>query len=457
MEKLIADEDLLPPGSSVLCAVSGGADSICLLHALYQLRPKRGFSLAAAHYNHQLRGMESDWDAAFVAQWVSLYCGPQRMADGSLLPAVPLLSGSGDVDGESKRRGTGVEETAREMRYAFLRAAAQEAGCDLIATAHNADDNVETILFHLARGTGLRGLTGIQPKRDGLIRPLLTTTRQEIDAYLLAYGLRHVEDRTNQDDTYSRNRIRHQVTPVLESICPGFTARAADMAALLRADEDYLSQQAKVISDQAQIQEDSLSLPAALIGQAADPVAVRAVRQLIGTLNGGDQDCSAAHLTAVVQLCRGESPSAQTNLPGGLIARRVYDNLLLTYESAPDSPQPIPMPLPGQVQFGTWQVSCAQETYTGQPQSPCDFWLSASAVPSVTLRLRQTGDSLKLPGRHKKTIKKWLIDEKIPRWDRDALPVLDHGGTPAALVGLGPDAHFLPQPGQEAWHFTASR
>ena len=130
MEKLIGERELIPPGSTVLCAVSGGADSICLLHALYQLRPRLGFSLAAAHYNHMLRGADADRDAAFVEQFLSLCCGPQRLADGGLLPAVPLYSGSGDVAGEAERRGMGLEETAREMRYAFLRQAARQAGAE---------------------------------------------------------------------------------------------------------------------------------------------------------------------------------------------------------------------------------------------------------------------------------------------------------------------------------------
>ena len=149
----------------MLCAVSGGADSVCLLHALYRLRPRLGFSLAAAHYDHRLRGEESA-GRRFVEQFVALCCGAQRLPDGRVLPPVPLFLGSGDVAGQARARGTGLEETARDMRYAFLRQAAREAGADRIATAHTADDNAETLLLHLARGTGLRGLGGI-PRPGG--------------------------------------------------------------------------------------------------------------------------------------------------------------------------------------------------------------------------------------------------------------------------------------------------
>ena len=199
MRQLISSAALLPPGSHVLCAVSGGADSVCLLHALYHLRPSLNFSLSAAHYDHGLRGEDSTQDARFVEQFVSLCCGEQRLPDGRVLPPVKLYQGKGDVGKEATRTGAGIEETARILRYAFLRRAAQQAGANLIATAHTADDNAETILFHLSRGSGLRGLTGIAPRRDDLIRPLLTTTRHEIEDYLRYYALPHREDRTNFD------------------------------------------------------------------------------------------------------------------------------------------------------------------------------------------------------------------------------------------------------------------
>ena len=456
MEKLIADLDLLPRGCTVLCAVSGGADSVCLLHALYHLRPRLCFSLAAAHYDHQLRGEESRRDADFVAQFTALCCGEQRLPDGSLLPAVPLYAGTGDVAAQAARGGTGLEETAREMRYRFLRQAAREAGADRIATAHTADDNAETILFHLARGSGLRGLGGILPVRDTLVRPLLTTTRREIEDYLAYYGLPHREDRSNADDAYTRNRIRHQVTPVLEELCPGFAARAAETAALLRADEDYLAGQARLLSSQAVSTSEGLALPAALVAQAPDPVASRAVRQLIGRLNGGDQDCGLAHLEALLRLCRGQDPSARLSLPYGLTARREYGLLVLSpAPAAPPRPLPVtPLVLPGQTQAGPWLVTCTPEAYAGQPQRPFDFWLSSARVPALTLRPRRAGDTLRLPGRPGKSVKKWFIDEKIPRPRRDLLPVLDCSGRAAAVAGLGPDAAFLPQPGQPAWHLT---
>ena len=457
MEKFIAHLGLIPPGSHVLCAVSGGADSVCLLHALYHLRAELDFTLPAAHFDHQLRGEESRRDAAFVAQFVALCCGPQRLPDGSQLPAVPLFSGSGDVSAQAAQMGIGTEEAARQMRYAFLHRAAQQAGATLIATAHTADDNGETILFHLARGTGLRGLGGIPPARDGVIRPLLTTTRRQVENYLAYYGLPHVEDSSNQDDSYSRNRIRHQIMPVLEGLFPNFAARLADNAALLRADEDYLTSLARDQAGQAQQSGDCLSIPVQTLLDLPDPVAARTIRVLLGQLNGGNQDCGAVHLHALLDLCRSPRPSARLDLPWGLTARREYGLLVLARRSSPPSMEPIHLPLPGEIRVGDWQVVCGAERYIGQPQGPLEFYLSQEAVSSLTVRPRQTGDRLTLLGRPGKSIKKWFVDEKVPRHLRNQVPVFAQNGVVAAVAGLGPDAACLPQPGERSWHISLTR
>ena len=233
-ERLCKERDLLPRGGHVLCAVSGGADSVCLLHWLNSLRAEYGFRLTAAHYNHNLRGEQSLRDEEFVRSFVSKCC-----------PEVDLRVGSGEVAAQAAQRGTGIEETAREMRYTFLRETANRVGADVIATAHHAEDNAETLLLHLMRGSGLRGLTGILPRRDNLVRPFLTTRREEIEAYLRVYGLPHVEDSSNADERFARNRVRRQLLPLLEQMQPQFIAHANKTAQLLTQDEAYLTQQAE--------------------------------------------------------------------------------------------------------------------------------------------------------------------------------------------------------------------
>ncbi len=456
METYIRELNLIPPGSHVLCAVSGGADSVCLLHALYHLRETLSFTLSAAHYDHQLRGEESKRDARFVEQFVALCCGPQRLRDGSVLPPVRLYSGTGDVRAQAELQGTGIEETAREMRYAFLRQTARQAGADLIATAHTANDNAETILFHLARGTGLRGLGGIAPQRGGLIRPLLTTTRQEVEDYLFHYALPHMEDSSNEDDSYTRNRIRHQILPVLEDISPGFLTRMTQTAAQLRADESYITDLACQLSRQARVCEDGLSIEAAPLAQAPAPVAFRAIRLLLGRLWDGDQNCGSVHLAAVWNLCREDDPSAQVHLPHNCVARRCYDHLVLQPRLGPIPLEPGLLPLPGRLETGPWEILCEAGTYEGQSQLPWDFWLSRDAVGLLSVRPRRTGDRLTPPGRLGKSVKKWMIQEKIPRFQRDTLPIFECGGAVAAVAGLGPDRAFVPHSGKGAWHITVT-
>lgn len=221
MERVLsfaAELELLPQEGLVLCALSGGRDSVALLHFLKE----HGFSVAAAHFDHRLRP-----DSAADADFCRRLCGEW---------GVPFYQGAGDVGALPGN----TEANARAARYAFLEEAAAAAGAAVIATAHNADDNLETVLLHLTRGCGLNGLTGIRPRRGQVVRPLLKTPRAAIDAYVERWKLPYVEDATNADPSYSRNRIRHQVLPVLRSINPRVAEVAGAMTDTLRRDLAFL-------------------------------------------------------------------------------------------------------------------------------------------------------------------------------------------------------------------------
>jgi tRNA(Ile)-lysidine synthase len=412
VEKVISlatEYGMLPPGGRVLCAVSGGADSMCLLHLLAGLAGADGFSLAAAHYNHHLRGAESDRDEDFVRRWCAGH-------------GISLTVWGGDVAGEARRTGQGIEETARRMRYAFLSETAQAVGGALIATAHHADDNAETLLLHLIRGTGLQGLTGIAPRRGNLVRPLLTATRAEVEDYVARHALPYVEDSTNTDMAYTRNKLRHTVMPLLRELNPRITESMSGTARYLRTDNDFLNAQAIALCQNARWAEDNLVIEAGLIADAPNAVAPRAARRLLEMLGDGDCDCSAAHLNAIVDLCRGDDPSAVCFLPGGKLVQRVYRELLLTSEHAPPAPfAPVPL-------------------HEGQNPSPGTCWtvtLCGAVPPGLTARPRQTGDELTLPRRGTKTIKKLFIDEKIPRRKREHIPVVADEAGVLALAGFG--------------------
>ena len=438
---LSTEYDMLPRGGKVLCAVSGGADSICLLHLLHALSAEGGFQVAAAHYHHGMRGEAADHDAAFVAD----FC---RGLD------IPCVVERGDVYGQARSLGLGVEETGRQLRYAFLRRTAEQLGCTRIATAHNADDNLETLLLHLTRGAGLHGLAGIPPRRGDIVRPLLTTSRADIEAYLAARGLPHVEDCTNTDESYARNRIRRQVVPVLRQLNPRLTERSAETMAYLRADNDYLNAQAAAACAHARWAEDDLVIQAKYLAELPAAIVPRAARRLLEMTGDGNTDCSAAHLKAIVDLARGEDPSAVVFLPNGRLAQRVYQELLLTTqgESAPFTPCPLNTDGVTAPAGTPWRCACRPALCPPPGEGEAGVWyLSRAPRGPLLLRPRQTGDELALPGRDTKSLKKWMIDEKIPRRDRDTIPVLADEGGVLAAAGLGPHRDRLARPGEPAW------
>lgn len=438
-------EALLPQNGRILAAVSGGADSMCLLQVLLELSEEKHLSVFAAHYHHGLRGAEADRDAEFVSDW----CRER---------GVPCILGRGDVAAEAARRGLGIEETARLMRYQFLYASAEELNRDgghtRIATAHNADDNAETMLLHLVRGTGLRGLTGIAPIRENLIRPLLTCTRAEIEAFNLRRCLPHVEDSTNEDLDYSRNFLRHQVMPLLRQMNPSLSRGLSRTAESLRRDNDLLEQQTAVLLRNVRLGEKKLAVPTADLLALEAALRPRGAELLFQQLCP-EESLSAAHRLAIVTLAEGKDPSGRISLPRGLTARRQYDTLILEQNGEKEPPsEPVSLPLPGNVSWQGQMLSAGLEPYQGQKQSLESLYLRWEGE-ALQVRCRRIGDRLRLPKRPEKTIKKWLIDEKLPCDLRDSLPVFtDREGKPLGMLGLGADASAAPVPGQPAWHIT---
>ena len=437
---------LFPEGSRVLCAVSGGADSMCLLHWLDHNRETLGIKLQAAHYNHRLRGEESDRDEEFVRA----YCRERN---------IPLLCGGGDVAARAEELGRGVEETAREMRYAFLQDAARQTGADRIAVAHHADDNVETMLLHLIRGSGLTGLVGMQPRRDNIVRPLLSVTRAETESYCNRFDVPHVFDSTNADDDYLRNRLRHRVIPQLTDLNPRFVENSVKLLGRLREDERYLQELTRSVLLSARQEDDRLVIPASAIAELPQALAPRAVRLLLE--QAGMDRCSAAHLESVIALCRSGDPSARVDLPGLTVCRR-YGEVFFSSRWCPtEPPEPVAVQPEGRTAYGDtgWTLTCRQTVCPKEnAKNPASFFLARDKINgTLVLRPRRTGDSIKLPGRGTKTVKKLLIDEKVPLADRDLLPVLADDVGVLALAAFGPDESHLAQPGEPALIITLEK
>ena len=396
----IRQQGLINRGDTVICALSGGADSVALLYALYLMRDRLGIRLEAAHFNHCLRGEESQRDEIFVRELCEKLDIPLNISRGEIVPGQK-----------------GLENAAREARYAFL--------CSLpgkIATAHTADDNAETVLMRLIRGTGLRGLGGIPPVNGCVIRPMLTVTRQDVEGFLREHDLPHVEDSSNAGDAFLRNRLRHHVLPLLQQENPKFSENLSAMALRLRLDEDYLSRQA----DFSQIP------PVSQLRQM--PPAVRS-RVLEGFLReSGVREPEQTHIAQAEALVFSEKPSAHAAFPGGITITRCYDTL----RSGEPGQEISPAVLDGVLEFPQLglRITCspAQENLN----TPCAFTVRPEG--EIIVRSRQAGDTICLPG-GQKSLKKLLIDRKIPANQRGQIPVLADSKGVLGVYGIGANLH----------------
>ena len=304
--------DMLPSGARVLCAVSGGADSMCLLQLLKGLETERNIRVFAAHFEHGLRGEESLRDMAFVEDWCRAH-------------EIPFVSERGDTRALAEQEHLGLEEAARKLRYAFLERAAEQLGCERIATAHTADDNAETLLLNLVRGSGTKGLGGIPPRRGKIVRPLLETDRAEIEAYLEKHAVPHVEDSSNECLDFSRNRVRREILPLLRELNPALNGALGRTAALLRRDDSFLCGLAAEWLDN---HFDGESLPLDELRELHPAVSARVVRKIC------PRSLSAAQTESVLRFAEG-TELGWLDLPG-LRLRREQGRLYLQNEQPPE-------------------------------------------------------------------------------------------------------------------------
>ncbi len=378
----IRRQDMIAPGDTVICAVSGGADSVALLFAMCLLKDKLGIELSAAHFNHHLRGAESDRDEAFVREFCHRY-------------DIPLFAGGGEVKPGKK----GLEAAARDARYTFLRELPGK-----IATAHTADDNAETVLLHLVRGTGLKGLGGITPVSGKVIRPMLSCTRQDVEDFCREWCLSYITDSSNETDDFLRNRLRHHVMPLLKEENPRFAENTSAMALRLRQDEQCLSQAAGVCS-----------LDVEHLKNTHPAIRSRVLEAFLK--NSGVREPEGTHIAQAEALLFSEKPSARASFPGGVTIARNYGALEALGEETP--PEPIRLTCPGTVDLPGMRVTCAPAAEI--VNSPEVF--TVLPVGEITLRSRESGDSIRLSG-GTRTLKKLFIDRKIPAARRPHIPVI---------------------------------
>jgi tRNA(Ile)-lysidine synthase len=420
-------------GHTVLVAVSGGPDSVAMLHALYQLRERLAIHLIMAHLNHGMRPSAAA-DARFVE------------AMGRDLQ-IPYICETVDVPAYQRHHKLSPEDAARRVRYAFLRATAERQGAERIAVGHTADDQAETVLLRLLRGAGLRGLCGMPPVHGPIIRPLIRVQRQAVMAFLQAHQIRFRDDPSNQERQYTRNRLRLDIIPQLrrgynpqlvDTLCATAQLLAADEAALQAVThERFRAACVQTTPGQVHLRVDGLKcLPIALQRR----VLREALREALGTLQG----LNAAHIAAIHRLMHTEAGSKGLALPHGAVAERRYD-LLLIQRQVPAVAIAVdePLPVPGQCTIDVLGVTLVSRLLGRRPLTtpfPTGdaVWLDADMVGrDLRVRTRRPGDRLQpLGSAHDKKLKTLLIDAKMPRAVRDRVPLVVSATGIAWVVGV---------------------
>jgi tRNA(Ile)-lysidine synthase len=456
----VRTRELVRPGQRLGVAVSGGADSVGLLLLLLELREKLGIVLSVAHLNHKLRAKAADADEKFVAKLAAKH-------------GLVFHSESLDVAARAKRKKANLEDAGRRGRYEFFARLVADRKVDLVAVAHTADDQAETVLAHILRGTGLAGMGGIHPRTESVVRPLLGVRRAELRAYLRARKQRWREDATNQDTARTRARIRKKLLPLLEKqFRSGVVEHLVSLAEFAREDEeflellarDYCHSLARKTGVETRISRENLLQPWKTKNTCTEgtedtekrertsALTKRMLRRLIAESKSGPGQITGRHIAAVVNLAlHGENGKA-VQLPGGVDVRRERDDLVFCANS----------PWPGRRMVGKRGADRAApaeyeykinfengEVAFGVPPAGCVFrlrvidWVAKRGDTSksgavldrdrvrlpLVLRNWRFGDKLQ-PAGHQKAhkLKRLLNEKRVSRWERNGWPVLTSGG-----------------------------
>jgi tRNA(Ile)-lysidine synthase len=416
----------LAAGETVVAALSGGPDSVALLHALTRLAPGRGLRVVAAHLDHGLRP-GSRADAAFC-----------RRLCRSL--GVPLRTARADVRARARRDGGGIEEAARLERYAFLRRIKDEEGAALIAVAHTRDDQAETVLLRLLRGAGRTGLAGMRERAGDLFRPLLSIGRADVLAHLRTHGLASREDPTNADPAHRRNRVRLELLPYLERrFNPAVRQALARSAAVLAEEGEVLEGLARELRQRAALERSGLvALSRAVLRTAPPALARLALRQALADA-GGLRGVTAVQVERLLRLLASPGSSGRSlPLPGGRQAIVHFDELRIGAAAPAASPFAVALPVPGRVALPGGRTLEARPARRLIPPTGTEAVVRVPGGPLVA-RTRRPGDRIKV-GRRELSLKRYLMDRRVPAGERASLPLVAAGAQVVWVAGHPPQA-----------------
>lgn len=431
--QFIQENRLTIPGQKILVAVSGGPDSVCLLHILSKLQGELGLRLHVAHLNHQLRGEGAEADARYVAELA------RRLN-------IPATIEKRDVAGYQSEHRLSLEEAAREVRYIFLAQTAGSLGIDRVAVGHTQNDQVETILLHIIRGTGIQGLRGLQPchslqfsgNRLTLIRPLLGVKRQETEEYCSQLHLSPCLDTSNLSFSLFRNRVRRELLPLLQTYNPGVFESLLRIGRISRDELSFLEVEMAKIRDKILRREGStLVLDKNRLMALAPALQRELLRQAIDALLGTLKDIEARHIEEMLEAL-GKPAGKRIMLPGGMIFSIEYDRYLLGL--SPQELNPLPqlwgeydIDIPGETRVPGWNIEARvvlREEMSGSrvldnPDRFSGYFDMDKVGNKIKVRTRRRGDRFQPLGMDcPKKVGEFMLDARIPRAWRDRIPIL---------------------------------
>ncbi len=433
IRKTIEEYNLIEKEDKIIVAISGGPDSVCLLHTLYQLKEEYNLELFGVHLNHNFRGMEAHIDA----QYVSNLCEELNIL---------CFIKSVDVPQYAEENGLSSEEAGRILRYDFFEEVAQRVNASKIAVAHNENDQAETVLMRLLRGTGLQGLTAIHIIRGKIIRPLLNVDRKSIEEYCNTHNLSPRIDKTNLESIYHRNKIRLELIPYLEeNYNPNIKANLVKTAETLKNDFDFIEEKAReiytsLVNSQSEYR---LELPIEGIQGLHDALQSRVIRLAAEQLLGRQEILEYKHVENVLELMEKSSTGKKISLPMGLIAKINYENICFTTKAEESKMFHYELPREGSFNLeeigGTFTMRVVdrgemKEISRDKYRKSFDY----DEIKNVlNIKNRRDGDRfypLGLTG--SKKLKDFFIDYKINRDERDKIPLICDGNEIMWVVGL---------------------
>ncbi|MGN0505371.1 MAG: tRNA lysidine(34) synthetase TilS [Lachnospiraceae bacterium] len=453
-------KELLQQGDRVLLGISGGADSVCLLFVLLSLAKEWNLSLVPVHVHHHLRGEEADRDLKFCEELCRRY-------------GLSLMEVHADVKVLAREHGWSVEEAGRNARYEAFYRIAGELNCQKIAVAHHRDDQVETVLFQMFRGSRLRGLSGMEAKNGMLIRPLLSVSREEIQAYLKSMGENWCTDSTNLTEDYTRNRIRQRLLPLAEEISPGAGRHIAETAEYLQRVERFITMRADELYEQAvtrrevcakkegETRKTEFAVSVPHIRQADTLLSEQVLYRVLCEVAGQKKDITAEHVADCLSLLERQT-GRSLRLPHGVTALRSYDRLLIfkegetedSYFYVPVTEFPCELELPfdrGKITFSLEETGEHTKKYIekcgGIPKCTYTKWFDYDKINDIiALRMPMPSDTLALyaDGRGK-SLHSVFKDAKVPGTERNRTVLLAEGSRVLWIPGIR---------GSEAYHIT---